>query len=75
MAIHEKQEFENGVIIIHFLSPFQSDYALCGQDIVGDSIDENGAYDNATHTKEKVTCQSCIRIVEYCKKIKRIEHV
>jgi hypothetical protein len=74
MAIHEKQEFANGVIRIHFLNPIQGDYALCGQDIAGDTIDENGAYDNATQTKEKVTCQQCILIVEYCKSINRNEY-
>ena len=69
--IREKQIFENGDVVIHFRSPIQSDYALCGQDLAGDSIDERGNYENSIQTNERVTCKTCIEIVEYCKEIKR----
>lgn len=72
-VIHEKQIFANGDVVIHFRSPIQSDYALCGQDLAGDSIDDRGNYENSIQTKEKITCRHCIEIVEYCKAVKQSE--
>jgi len=66
--------FANGESEIHFSGANQDDYALCGQDISGDDIDERGRYENANTTKEKVNCKHCIRIVEHCKKIKSSEY-
>ena len=71
----QKQIFENGVEIVHFVGVSQPDYALCGQDLAGDSIDENGKYDTAMVTLDKCDCKDCIRIVEVCKIIKRSEYV
>jgi len=61
---------ERDARIVHFLNSGQSDVALCGQDLAGDS--ELG-WEAAEQTKEKVNCKDCIRIVEHCKKIKRSE--
>lgn len=69
MAIREKI-IENGKATVHFLGVGQQDYALCGQDLAGDST---LGYEESQGTKEKVTCRDCIAIVEYCKKIKRSE--
>ncbi len=67
--IKDKITFANGSAIIHFRGIFQKDYALCGADLAGDSIDENGYYDESKITDEKVNCPHCIAIVDYCKKI------
>jgi len=74
MAIKEKITFENKNTIIHFRGTGQSDYGLCGADLAGDTIHENGKYDNAEQTTEKVNCEDCIGIVNYCKGIKRAEY-
>mgnify|MGYP003613857238 CR=1 FL=1 len=69
MALREKI-IENGNVTIHFVGVGQKDYALCGQDLAGDS---KLGYEESEGTKERVTCRDCIAIVEYCKKIKRSE--
>ncbi len=69
MALREKI-IENGNATIHFVGEGQKDYALCGQDLAGDS---KLGYEKSEGTKERVTCRDCIAIVEYCKKIKRSE--
>jgi len=74
MTIRDKLEFKNGVIIIHFRSINQDDYGLCGADLAGDSVHEFGAYEASKQTSSKVNCSDCIRIVNYCKKIKRNEY-
>lgn len=53
---------------IHFENPTgsQQDYTLCGITLDGDT-ETAGGYVN---TNQKVNCEHCIRIVEYCKKIK-----
>jgi len=73
MPTHEKIEYKNGVTVVHFSNPIQDDYSLCGCDLGGDSLDENGAYENSNTVKEKVDCLNCIRIVQYCKKIRENE--
>lgn len=69
MAIREKI-IENGKVIVHFVGVRQQDYALCGQDLAGDS---KLGYLESQRTNEKVTCRDCIAIVKFCKTIKRSE--
>lgn len=70
MALREKI-IENGKVTVHFVGVGQKDYALCGQDLAGDS---KLGYTESQNTKEKVTCRDCIEIVEYCRSIKRSEY-
>lgn len=69
--LKKAQIFESGKIIVHFTGVFQSDYALCGQDLAGDSagFDGEGAYESEP-TNNKVDCEDCLRIVYHCKKLK-----
>lgn len=60
----------NGKFIIHFDSPIIGDFALCGQDIVGDNIDGD-KWDEAKPTDKKVNCDNCLAIYEYVKNHKR----
>ena len=69
MAIREKI-IENGKATVHFVGVGQQDYALCGQDLAGDS---KLGYEESQVTKEKVTCRDCISILEFYNKIKRSE--
>lgn len=73
MTIKQKVTFENGKTVVHFMGTGQADYALCGHDLAGDSIHENGSYGESTDTEEKVNCKHCISIVMYCKNIKNNE--
>lgn len=69
----QKIEFEDGFTTVHFTGTQQSDYALCGQDLAGDGANftGHGAYPTAELTKDKVDCEDCLRIVAYCKSIKK----
>lgn len=74
MSKKQKQVFSSGKSLVHFTGTGQTDYALCGQDLAGDSIDDRGVYEAALPTDEKVNCADCIRIVEYCKSIKETDY-
>ncbi len=69
MAIRE-QIVIDGEVIVHFVGIGQKDYALCGQDLAGDT---GLGWEPGEQTKEKVNCPNCIATVEFCKKIKRSE--
>ena len=43
-----------------------SDYTLCGLSMDGDT-ETTGEYDNVS---EKITCEQCLEIIRYCRKIK-----
>jgi hypothetical protein len=74
MIEKHKVIFENGDKIIHAGRADGMDTTLCGDDIVGDSIDERGSY-YCVSTKEKINCERCIEIIKFCKSIKRSEYV
>lgn len=50
--------------IVHCISAGQSDYSLCGHDLAGDTD-----YDNAVRTTEKINCEDCIDIINFCKRL------
>jgi len=70
-----KQIFSKGDTVVHFVSAWEMDRALCGQDLAGDNIDPRGEYEEAERTLDKVDCNECITIVNHCKAIKRAEWV
>jgi hypothetical protein len=71
-----KQIFSTGKTINHFVSAWEMDRALCGQDLAGDdNVDDRGKYEAAEGTLDKVNCREFITIVEHCKAIKREEWV
>jgi len=56
---------------VHFDGPVGVTYTLCGLETAGDvglGIDE------CTQTNDKVSCRTCITIVEFCKKIRKSEY-
>jgi len=59
---------DDGREVVHYVGAGQADYALCGHDILGDSIHGDG-WGMGIRTKEEVTCVYCIEIVEYCRSI------
>ena len=48
---------------VHLIHPF-GDHTLCGHDHAGDKD-----WDEGVKTDKKVTCELCILIVKFCKKI------
>lgn len=72
-----KQKYSTGFEIVHFVSAWEADRGLCGQDLAGDDSyrDERGSYEQAEKTTDKVDCKECITIVEHCKSIKRKEWI
>jgi hypothetical protein len=65
-------ENEDGKKYVHADGVFQpADMALCGQDLMGDSY---LGWEQAKPTTAKITCENCIRIIEYCKKIKKSQY-
>lgn len=54
---------------VHFIGPIQ-DYTLCQLTMDGDTETAGGYH----YTDKKVDCEFCIRIIEYCKKIKKSEY-
>lgn len=50
--------------IVHCVSAGQSDYSLCGHDLAGDTD-----YDSAIRTTEKINCEDCIDIINFCKRL------
>lgn len=61
---------DNGQRSTHF-NYGRNDYTLCGLDNMGDSF--IGLSIAKRHNK-KVDCKECIRIVEYCKSIKKSQY-
>lgn len=58
-------EYFDKTRVVHYDGVFQpGDVALCGSDLMGDSIADG--WHPATPTNKKVDCRQCIRIVEYC---------
>ena len=48
----------------------QSDYTLCGLSMDNDS-ETTGEYD---YVNEKITCEQCLEIIRYCRKLKLKPH-
>lgn len=57
------KNIKNGKTIIHCTGTQGADYALCGHDTAGD---EALGWGGGIRTAEKVNCQSCIDIIEFC---------
>ncbi len=75
MTERYKVIYSKGETEVHFIGAGQNDYALCGQDLIGDGdLDGRGSYGSPKLTKAKVNCPHCIRIVEHCKKIGSSEY-
>lgn len=53
---------------IHLPGPGSPDVALCGHDLCGDT---GLGYDSAEQTSLKATCEQCIQIVEFAKRISK----
>jgi hypothetical protein len=50
--------------IVHCISAGQADYSLCGHDLAGDT-----EYGSAVRTTEKINCEDCINIINFCKRL------
>lgn len=59
-----------GKSIVHVGSVLSGDSSLCGHDLAGD---ETMGWSMGEPTKDKVTCEDCIRVVDYARKIKESE--
>ena len=57
------------LIVIHADNPFNAGITLCGNDYVGDSI-ENVNY-SSENTQKKINCIDCIAMINFCKKFNK----
>lgn len=70
----QKIKYDSGFTIVNFTGVNMRDQALCGQDLAGDGgniYSEHGTYPQAEPTKDKVDCEDCLKIVSYCKSLKK----
>jgi hypothetical protein len=62
-------KYKTGETVVHLENPIQrgGDYAICGQDLLGD---ESMGWFQAQITSKKVNCNHCLTILNACKNFK-----
>lgn len=67
--MNQKITFNDGTTIVHAIGQGQSDYALCGDDLAGDSGLGvlGGGYGEAQPTNDAIDCKVCLAVIEHVK--------
>jgi hypothetical protein len=62
---------EHDKTLIHATNAQGYDVTLCSFDINGAWVNEGETWEEAVETNKKITCPTCIAIIEHCKKYKK----